>query len=249
MFVEMRKAALIAGVMASLAIPIPLWNAARPMFALRANPAWMWWGDPTMGLIGLITLTLPLFYLCLFLEPAAPLLSERLKALSLAGAIALCVVTALGLQAWVRTLGARSVPSIYAPQGGSILNDLSIVLGSLSNLASALPLVALYAANANEFTPQEVISLRLRRVSLVAAIGWGLVAALAGLRLFLSPVINLHYRANPKLAGLLTGKLLWKGMGTEAEFLLGQFGLFVAPYVVWRGGSRASNSIAREIEE
>lgn len=230
-----HHASLIAGVTTALSLSIILWNTVRTMVALHTrSPKELWWNESAVLILGAITLTLPVFYFCLFTDRGTLVLSERLRALSLAGALALSAITAIGIPAVVRGLTAGRQVSLFALGDPPVLSNLSNVLGELSNIAAILVLFALYRSQRDDSRPREPGAKLLRTIAMITAIGWGLAVLFATVQVFLNPLVYLQYRNVPQLAGIATAATLSKATGNSVRFLLAQFGLFVGPYVVWR---------------
>jgi hypothetical protein len=239
----LRQAALIAGLTSALSLAISLWNSTLTMAALHSTypKRYPTQFEPALLFMNAITFTLPLFYLCLLMERRRPFLSEQLRGLSLGGALALVVATTCRLPASLRSLAAGRDASLLRPGDSLALGSIGIVIGQLSNIAAILVLIALYRTRRDNSRACEVRFGPLRTVAMVSAIGTGLLVIFATAYLFLNLLFYLQYLTDPQWAGLLTSARLsetaraLKETGDEARFLLERFGLFVGPYVVWRG--------------
>jgi hypothetical protein len=210
---DVAKTSLIACIASAVSLVAPLRDLVRIAFEVRSV------ATPLVALSALLTLSLPLFYLCLFheLEDRELLLSKRLQLLSSAGALALLAVTAASLPGWVRSFAPASV--LTPPE-----SHLAALLNGMANLAAILPLLALSAQPACESGLPTMVSRLLRVTAAVAAIAFGLFTAGAAVGVIASP--------------WTASQLQRLAVPHAARSLLGQFGLFVAPYVVWRSTSR-----------
>jgi len=219
---DVAKTSLIACIASAVSLVIPLRDAVRLVFEVRAVAA------PLVALSALLTLSLPVFYLCLFrdLEERELLLSKRLQLLSSAASLALIAATIANLPAWIRTLAPGPDVSVLTARESWLPARLPAILNALANLAAILPLVALSAQPAAGSGLRTTVSSLTRVVTAVTAIAFGLFAASSALLLIVSPwtASQLH------------------GVGEGARTLLEQFGLFAAPYVVWRTTSRCDRT-------
>jgi hypothetical protein len=226
---DVAKTSLIACIASAVSLVSPLREAVRLVFEGRTVAA------PLVALAALLTLVTPLFYLCVFrdLQERELLLSNRLQLLSSAAALALLAATAASLPEWIRAFTPGSDASVLAARE----SHLPALLNGLANLAAMLPLIALSAQPAAESGLRTTVSPLLRVVAAVAAIAFGLFTAFSAIGLIVSPwtasqAHSLAVQAGRNAPGLA------RVAGQAARSLLGQFGLFVAPYVVWRSTSR-----------
>jgi hypothetical protein len=231
---DVRKAALVACMMSALALPIPVWNLTRTLIAVESKYS-MWLAVPGMVLVGALTLTIPLFYFSLHLNKGAVLLSKRLQALSLVGALALGVATAISL---IQSLGPAPGASVLTETRDPwTIGNISALLTGFSNLSCILLLIALSGSPTDESIPRGTVSKLLSGATTIAATVWGFCVAANLLRLIFIPIIYAQLRNSALQAGR-TPPSLGKLAGEASGILLQQFGLFVAPYVVWRSCSK-----------
>jgi hypothetical protein len=170
-------------------------------------------------------------------------LSKALRNLSVLGALALAAAVVVQLPTLIRAFGPAPNTSILeGPKGIWTWGNLAVLLSELGNIAAMLPLIALSNCVEGEPRPKESLSKPLRVVATVVAVAWGLWVAFLALRLILTPYTYYVIRqyASKYASNLVRTPPSFLEVASEAaEVLLMQFGLWVAPFVVWRS-SRSS---------
>jgi len=235
---DIRKTALIAGITCVLSLAVPVYEGPPKLAALDAKTV-AWWVFPSTALGLIVTLIIPVFDFVLYLDKGALAPSRRLRALSLAGAFALGVVMVMTIPEWVRLFGTGTDASVLTSgRGPWTLAQLSTLLSALSNGGAILLLIALANFPEEESNASVPVSKLLRVVATMAAITWGLCTSLGVLRLLLTPYTYVQMRALAIQLGRTPVGLPYL-ISDAARGLLGLFGLFVAPFVVWRSISAA----------
>ncbi len=239
---DIRKAALIASVTATLSVLMPAWYAVRTVLLIESNHSW------TILLIPLIwcfTAILPVFYLALYRNEDLPEFPKSLRVLSLAAAIVLGVETVAGLPRWIGSLGSywTAIRMLdWRPGAVTILDAVrepgtSVQLGALLNMLSTLAYIGLLIAFSREertASSEDIPVSRLLAVTTkIAVIGWGLFVAGSLVRLMFMPYVYHEIRDLAIQIGRTppgAGNLIMDAVRT----LLVQACLFTAPYVVYR---------------
>jgi hypothetical protein len=242
---DIRKTALLAGIVSVLSLAMPLYAALQSTSALNADYG-VWWITPAMVLPLLVALALPALYFALYLDAGKLLLTPRLRAMSLAGALAVGICAAFKLPGWVNAFAPRMGASVLAPGGEpwTLGHVFPLILAVLSSIVPILPLIAL-AASPEESSTRVSASRPLRLIAKIGAILWGLWVGFLIVRVVLTPStygqlcifssqiqqIQQIHRTPPRL---------WELVSEASRDLLGQFGFFVAPFVVWRSIENAA---------
>lgn len=229
---DTRKTALIACAASIIAIVIEFPAVER---ATRALPS-SWLIIPMAVLIGPLGLSLPLFYFALYRSERTQPLSQRLQWLCVAGIIVFIADATTNLP-WARSFGAGPDASVLvAPEPWTIRRLLPFLPGIL-NLACVLPLIGLYASRSFAADLQVSMPKPLKVTAMTAAIAWGVVALLSALRLILTPILYSDFVRMAQQIGRTPPSV--KELSAEPlRMLLSGFELAVAPYVVWRSGTR-----------
>jgi hypothetical protein len=149
-FVDIRKAALIACIAALLDLSIPTWSLSHSMLA-RASTGLQQWTIPLAVLGGLFSLITPAFCFALYRNEGTLRLSKILRLWALTAAVVWGTLVAMELPALIRSLSAGDRSVLSATPW--TVNDLSVVLSELANVAGILLLSALYRHASNDSDP------------------------------------------------------------------------------------------------
>jgi hypothetical protein len=216
---------------------MPLWNCVRSAIAIDENYQTRW-AVPLMLIVAVTSLTVPLFYYCLSSNHGTLQLSRRMQSLCSAGVLALVAAVVIALPMVIRPFVPQDISVLTHERTSWTIADLSNLITLLSNVVYALPLIALSAMPRDISEPQHSASRLLRVVATTVTIVGGLIVSLLLLRLVLMPLTYPGLRDAALQIGRTPPKL-GTMVGESAWMALEQFGLFVAPYVVWRSTRRA----------
>jgi hypothetical protein len=244
----MRKLALFTGIVSGLSLVKPFSSLVLTMGQFPRTSIWTGISLAGFSILAFLVAAVGLaFYFALYHDRGTIRISRRLQLLGRVTALALGIMLAADLPAWIQALlsdGANAVKlDWYGARGAwnaardpftvaTMTNALDL-LGAI--LAIALPIAL--SRDANEQGSEEIqISRRLRVVSGMAVIAFGLVliGVLIGFALIplsYSLVRDYFYRYN---VGHRPPRLLDDFLLPRLRMLVGQAGLFVSPFLVWR---------------
>jgi hypothetical protein len=226
---DIRTAALITSITGVLAIVKPAWDATRSMTAAQSNHP-RWWINPMMIAMGIFSAILPLFYFALYRNQGTWQIPRRLRLLSMAAAILLGMIVAIGLPAWIESLGLMKSQSVLSQERELWVGDLAQILGQLSNFAYILVLVTIYRQV--ERYPQVPSSKLLAIVTRIAVIFYGLWVTFNLIRLALTPYSYSQLRDFALRVGRTPPPFQELVKEAIRAVLMGSC-MFAAPYIVW----------------
>lgn len=237
LFMDIRRAALIACIASILSLLIPVWNAAQQIRAVGSVYP-RWWIAPVAVMTVLFFAILPVFYFALYRSEGTLRFSRRLRLLAIAAALVLGLNLGVDLPAWIGSLGREGTSSVLIPERGNwTLGDMSTVFGFLSSAAIIFMMIAVCRHVDEEPDASAPASKFFRVVTRVAVIAWGIWVAFNLCRLVLTPY---WYATIPGVAFPVgrTPPPFRDAVAAAARMLLSQASLFIGPYVIWRGSSR-----------
>lgn len=220
----LKKTALIAFVAGLLSLPLPVWNAVTQTLEVigSAHRQWIWLLIPVVVLALTVTATMPAFCFALYRNERTLRIPKRLRSLSLAAAIILAGVVAVGSVDLIRSVG------IHSP-----VSQVAGLLGELSNLSFILLLTAFFRQTDIQTYNGAPVSRFLTLTTNVAVIAWAvfLLGLLLGLVLTPYGYFQLLRDASPK--GRMLPPLA-PSMMQAVRRLVAQACLFAVPYIVYR---------------
>jgi hypothetical protein len=248
--VDVRKAALVAGVATVLGSLIPGWNAALSMYAIESMRQW---SIPLIVLGYCFDAILPVFYFALYRNEGLQDFPRSLRLLSLAAAIVLGIIMAAWLPQWIESFGAywaeirlldwsagAATVSMVAREPGTS-RQLAALLSTFSNLAYIGLLVTFFRQERGESSEDIPVSKLLAVATKVAGIAWGLVVAGSLVRLPFMPFVYIQIRDLAISSGRRPPQL--EAMMLDAiRTLLVSTCFFTAPYAVYRSRLRRTEA-------
>jgi hypothetical protein len=239
-FANIRNAALVACLASILGSLIPVWNVTQILLATRSANAQQWAATLlSVAFAYLFAAILPVFLFTLYRSSGTLHVSESIRSISIAAAIALGMTVAADTFDWIRfawpylTAGSRLGGVLSESQAPTAMGQISLLLNLFSSLAFIPLLVAFYRQPSDQAEAEVPVSKSLRVVTTVTVIAWGLLVVFSLVRLVLTPYtyvqlrdVALHYgRTPPALIGLMT---------TAFRIVVSQACLFAAPFFVYR---------------
>jgi len=236
---DVRKAALIACAAAVLTSVMPMRDFIETLESMHLP---LWW-TIAMGVpIGVVALGFPVFYFELYREGGTQPLSPGSRRLCIAGALALLADLASHVPAWIGLAGSGAEATVPGPPAPWTMGRI-LAFVPVMNLAYVLPLLAL-AVPWREAVPKatDSASKLLQGTALLSAFVGGVLAVLGVFGLVLAPVTHAHFVSVSQQTGHLPPELSEVAMEPLRRLLNG-FGLFAAPYVVWRSGTQRDEQL------
>jgi hypothetical protein len=224
---RIRRAALVAGVAATLGLLIPLWTSVQQMLALNGKgaPWWMRLMFAPMIIFGALSLA---FFFALYRDRGTLRISRNLRHMSLAAALGVTLLIAFRIPPWVESFQPATVLS--EPRQPWTMNDTSLLLSTSSDLGLILLLIAFYRqADSSVDRP---VSRLLRVTTIVSAGFFGVTTAFSMLQLFSAPYMYPQIRSYAAQIGV-TPPTISYFLNHGLIFLLGQMCALAAPLVVW----------------
>jgi hypothetical protein len=234
---DLRKLALISLIALVLGSAIPAWNSLRQLAAVAAeNPGMKpWVAIATVAGI-VLSAALPIFYFALFRNEGSLHFATRFRPLAMAGAISLGLFVAMEMPSVIGAFGPSSTGSVVFHGKSNLYGAAISLLAQLSNLPMILLTIAFYRRSDGEPNSCPAISRLMRITATVAVVGVGIGLAFAAIRLLASPFAYFLVRNS----ALQAGREPWsfaKIVGRTLPDLLVNFGLLVAPYIVYKSRS------------
>lgn len=234
---EVRLAALIACVTATLGLLIPTWAALQRLMA-PSSVQTPWWVGLSLGLLILVSALSPVFYFAVYRHGANLRISRGLQRLCFGAALVLAMLVAYRVPRWIESFKPTSVLS--ERRSPWTLGDASTLLGLCADLGAVALLVALYRQEDSD-APAEPAARLLRTTTGLAVVAFGITTAATAVRLLLTPYAYGQLRAVMLQSGRTPPPL--SRFVTEGMLaVLVQACSLAAPLAVWfamRKGKRA----------
>ena len=227
-FARLRNAALLASVACLIALPIPLWHAAR-LFSAARN-----WVIGVFAISLALEFVLPFFYFAVYRNKRELPITEELRRLAVTASILLGTVVAVALSMWIGSFTAGSV--LVGRRTVWTLGDSSTLLGIVSNVATILFLIAIARYTGGSQLSGSVSNL-LRVAVKVAAIAWGIWVVFSLVRVVMTPFVYFQLRDALLRAGRTPPALINVLLEPMAALLRAAC-LFAGPYIIWRATRR-----------
>jgi len=245
-FTDLRKVALLTCITGVLGTVLPVWSGTQSILALTSTrPLSTWWIVPLLVLTYAFTAILPVFYFAVYRNYGTLRFPRRLRLLALAAACTFSIYVAVTVARWIESLGpywsamttldwrigAASV--LAAARAPGTINFVSSVLGTFSNLAYILMLIAVFRHASDPSELDLPISKPLIIVTKVAAITWGLVAAFNVVRIILIPYSYAGLRDYALQIGRRPPRV-WDFAAELVPALVITACMFAGPYIVYK---------------